>query len=86
MKDSQHAGEAAAVPTEPEHLTHLSVSGVVHCKICRHPRCQHSQDNGLEVDQIIGCRLGNLLQDVTGSETVISVTGSGKQMDVKTLT
>lgn len=54
---------------------YLSVSSVVHCKICRHSSCQHSQYDRLYVHQRVGCSIRDLLMGITkGKFSVLETT------------
>lgn len=54
---------------------YLSVSSVVHCKICRHSSCQHSQYDRLYVHQRVGCSIRDLLIGITkGKFSVLETT------------
>lgn len=70
---------------------YLSVSSVVHCKICRHSSCQHSQYDCFYVHQRVGRSIWDLLRDITletfnifkwqrKTEYIVFVTYSHNQM------
>lgn len=60
---------------------HLSVLCVVHCKVCWHPSCQHSQYDGLYVHQGVGSRIWNLLKGCDRFEYIrISLKSRGGQI------
>lgn len=62
----QGASDSSAGITQSQHAPdHLSVSSVVHRKIRRHSGRQHSQYDGLDVDQSVGDAIWDLLREVT---------------------
>lgn len=58
---------------------HLSVLCVVHCKVCRHSSCQHSQYDGLDVHQSVGSRIWNLLKGRESLNMLESLNGIGQE-------